>query len=212
MSEWIERELTHQLAVVAAPESLWDRIQDGPPPRVNRSFEWTRWPVAAALALAIAGATAWQFAGARRPAAGMQALAWEELQGLSNDPQRFDFRSADPAAIAAWVKTEANIALHLPPENGVVRLLGARMIARGETPIAAIAYQVGGARAALLVSRTAAGATMPKHAFATLDGARSGLFSWSMGRQTYTLACSAKDPQVACLLCHAGPERLTAIN
>jgi len=214
MSDWIERELTHQLAAVAAPESLWDRIQDGPAPRGKRSFEWTRWPMAAALALAIAGATAWQFEGARRPASGMQARALEELQDFSIDPQRFDFRSADPVAIAAWVKTEANIALHLPRENGAVRLLGARMIARGENPIAAIAFEVGGTRAALLVSRTAPGdrTTTPKHAFAKNDGARSGLFSWSMDRQVYLLACSAKDPQVACLLCHVGSERPTAID
>jgi hypothetical protein len=214
MSDWLERELTHQLAAVVAPESLWDRIRDGQAARAKRSFEWTRWPLAAALALAIAGATAWQFDGARRPASSMQALALGELQDVSRDPRRFDFRSADPVAIAAWVKTETNIALHLPRENGAVRLLGARMIARGENPIAAIAYEVGGARAALLVSRTAPGdrTTTPKHTFAKMDSARIGLFSWSMDRQVYLLACSAKDPQVACQLCHVGSERLTAID
>jgi hypothetical protein len=124
-----------------------------------------------------------------------------------------DFRSADPAEIAAWVKTESNIALHLPSENGAVRLLGARMIARGEMPIAAITYEVGGARASLLVSQTPPGnhAARPKHAFATSDNARN-VISWSMGQQTYTLACTAKDPQVACQLCHVGSERPTAIN
>ncbi len=208
MSDWLERELTHQLAVVAAPESLWDRIQDGPAPRENRSFEWTRWPIAAALALAIAGATAWQFSAAHRRAGSMQALAIEELQGFS-----IDFHSTDPVAIGTWVKTEANIALHLPPENGAVRLLGARMIAGGETPIAAIAYQVGNARAALLVSRAPGNGTVtPKHAFAKSDNAGNGLISWSMGQQVYTLACSGKDPQVACLLCHVGSERPTAVN
>ena len=87
------------------------------------------------------------------------------------------------------------------------------MIAEGEMPIAAIAYQVGDARAALLVSRTPGGSIVsPKHAFARLDGGRNGLYSWGMGQQMYTLVCSGKDPQVACQLCHAGSERLTAIN
>jgi len=136
----------------------------------------------------------------------------EELQDLSSDPPRFDFRSDDPTAIGTWVKSEANIALHLPPEHGVVRLLGVRMIAGGGTPIAAVAYQIGGARAVLLVSPTAPGnrAMTAKHAFAKLDGARSGVFSWSMRGQVYMLACSAKDPQVGCLLCHGGS--VTAIN
>jgi hypothetical protein len=216
MSNWLERELTHQLAAVAAPESLWDRIQEGRAPREGRAFEWTwsRWPIAAALALVIGGGAAWQIAKAHNPAAGMQALALEQLQGFGADLQHLDFRSADPAAIGAWVNTEANIPLHLPVGNGAVRLLGARMIARGETPIAAIAYQVGGVRATLLVSRTAPEnrASPPGHTFAKVDRAGNSSYSWRMGEQMYTMASLGKDPQAGCLLCHADGERLTAVN
>lgn len=191
-SRWIERELTRQLGAVTAPETLWDRLQEQPAARRRRSFEWALWPVAAALIVIVAGGAAWQLTRAQDSSLGMEALASAELNA-----REFDVRSDDPAAIRAWVKDRTNISLDLRGGNGAVRLLGTRILERAGAPVVAISYRVGDARAALLVSRTSS-SDGTGHQFA-----RIGPFSWRMHGQVYTLACSAKDPQIACLLCHA---------
>jgi len=72
MAPWLEMELARQLSPVAAPESLWDRIQERPVPR--RAVEFRLWPVAAALLLMATGGVIWQ-AGVHRKIRGDSDLA-----------------------------------------------------------------------------------------------------------------------------------------
>ena len=209
MSEFgIERELERNLNEVAAPEALWDRIEAQRTRPRSRSAVSTLWLVAAALMVMAAGTAAWQLTRAHAQSFGMEAMAREEIQG---DVGALDFQSEDPAAIRAWVKDRTDIALDLRSRNSAVRLLGARIVARAGTqagaPVIAVSYAVGGARAALLVAR--ADSTGDRgHQFARIEPEARGLFSWTGHGQICTLACSAKDPQVACLLCH----ETTAVN
>lgn len=194
-SRWLEEELLGALGPVEAPRALWDRIHDQPARRQNR---WAVWPVAAVLALMVTGAAVWQAMRGHSPAAGLDALAARELLSAESGPPKLDFDSSDPAAIRAWVKTKTGLNLELPARNPAVRLLGARVIQSGGSPVAAIAYRVGSERAALLVSRTGA-AGGRRHIFA-----QAGLASWTMRGQAYSIACSGQDPQEGCLLCHTG--------
>lgn len=199
-SGWIERELARELGAVAAPEPLWDRVAPRGAPRRKRSVAPALWPAVAALIVVTAGATVWRLARAQAPAAGMEALAGEEL---TRGARAFDFESADPAAMRAWVKNKTNITLDMRAQNGAVRLLGARILRKSGIPVVAVSYAVGDGQAALLVSRSRSG-DQPGHLFARIGPAQRGVFSWSMREQTYALACSARNPRVACLLCHAG--------
>jgi hypothetical protein len=140
---------------------------------------------------------------AHGPAADLNALAAEELR-----EQILDFRSSDPVAIESWVMAKTHLHLALRTGVGAVSLLGARMIAREGVPVAAVAYRVGNERAALLISRTGSVDPIGRHMFTKVGG----VSSWSMGGQVYALACSAKNPQVACLLCHANPEQPEMVN
>jgi hypothetical protein len=196
---WLERELACELRAVAAPEELWDRIQSPPAPRRENSPGVTWWPVAAALAVMIAGTTAWQ------------------VLRSGGDAESLDFRSDDPAAIGGWVKQKTDLALALPPHGGQVRILGARLVEREGAPAAAIAYRIGDVRATLFVARarrpSAIGdRTAGRHRSAKTAAFQNGSFSWSARDQVYTLVSSAKDPQIACLLCHANIEHPTAFN
>lgn len=83
MSEWLERELSRQMAPVRAPQNLWDRIQQRPAPMPAAM----RWPVAAVLTLASFAGTLWLAGIAPRPvpyalvrtvhAAGPQGPNWD---------------------------------------------------------------------------------------------------------------------------------------
>jgi anti-sigma factor RsiW len=194
--QWLEMELARQLRPVAAPEGLWDRIHEPQTPRRASSFGL--WPIAAALLLMGSGIVAWRISLARDPVSAMQKLAQRELSG----PQRYDLYSEDPLEIRTWVKTKANIDLDLPG-SGAVRLLGARLIRLDGEPVAAVGYKIGDNAATLLVCRKrSGGATSAKHVFSRVN---ARLFTWTMREQVYTIASAAKDPQAACLLCHANP-------
>jgi len=106
----------------------------------------------------------------------------------------------------------ANIDVDLPSQipagSADVRLLGARMIQGQGSPIAAIAYEVGGGTATLLVSKkrgAGSDAAKPVHVFSPAVTAENAhVTSWKMREQEYTIASSAiHDPQLACRLCHA---------
>jgi hypothetical protein len=220
---WLELELARQLSPVSAPESLWDRIEQPRVPRRQSRFHRALWPVAAMAALMVSSLAAWRVGIARNPAADIEKLAGQELLGLTGNPRRLDFRSEDPRQIRNWVKANADIDLDLPADrllsgSSDVRLLGARLIERRGTRIAAIAYRVRDGAAALLVSRgrstAEANSATPTHRFARLESAGNAwLVSWSMREQVYALASSvANDPQAACLLCHANPPGQTALN
>src|SRR5213594_2523512 len=96
---WLELELGRQLGPVAAPDSLWDRIQEPKIPPTHSSVQWQLWLIAATLLLATAGSLIWRAGRMRDPVADMEKLAEQELSGRS----AADFRSADPAEIRAWV-------------------------------------------------------------------------------------------------------------
>ena len=201
--QWLEMELARQLRPVEAPEALWDRIQEprtnrGAGPRPARS-SFRLWPIAATVLLMSSGIAAWRMSLPRDPGSAMEKLAEREL----SSPQQFDFYSADPREIRAWVKAKANINLELP-DSSAVRLLGVRLIRLDGEPVAAVGYKVGDSAATLLVcrNRSANGATPAKHVFSRMN---ARVLTWTMRAQVYTIASAAKDPQAACQLCHADP-------
>src|ERR1035441_9466891 len=122
----LERELARQLAPVAAPETLWDRIHEPRPPAPRGMpmawFNWhgVAWPATVVVLIACAGVY-WRMNRAREPLA--------ELPPASRD---FDFRSNDFGAIRKWVKAESNIDIDLPDGSAAsaapVLLLGVRLI------------------------------------------------------------------------------------
>jgi hypothetical protein len=198
---WLEMELARQLRPVAAPESLWDRIEGRRAPE-QASFQWMSWPVAAALMLTVAGGVAWRVAVAHDPGIGVRALAVEELRRLEGG--RLDFRSDDPREIQRWVKATADIDIDLLGSSEV-RLLGARMIEGQGRPVAAVDYRVGEGTAALLVSGRGGGDRKAPHVFAPVASVGDArVYSWKMRDQEYAIAASVtRDPNVACLLCHS---------
>jgi hypothetical protein len=145
------------------------------------------------------GGVAWRIGLALDAGVEMARLAEHELVASS-----LDFRSDDPAEIRRWVKAKVNVDIDLPAGPPVVRLLGARLIQFKGTPVAAVAYRVGDDDAALLVMPKRSAATA-RHQFSRVDSAGSvRLFAWSMRRQEYAIAfAGTRDPQDACLLCHA---------
>jgi hypothetical protein len=195
---WLERELARQLAPVAAPESLWDRINEQQRiPRRRVSFDRAFWPVAAAMVLLA-------FAGVLR-----NLTVDRDPPIAAGGSGNFDFRSNNFDDIRAWAKTEANIDIDLPsgqlaPDRSDVQLLGARLIRQRGLPVAAIDYRVGGEAATLFVSGKRGGLSgtteAAGHLFSRIN---ARLVSWNVGNQTYTIAFSgAKSPHGACLLCH----------
>jgi hypothetical protein len=191
-------ELSRQLGPVAAPESLWDRIEQPQIPRREKPASWALWPIAAALLLMASGGAAWRIAIARDAGAGLARLAEDELRSGS-----LDFRSDDAAEIRSWVKAKTNIDIELPAGRSPVRLLGACVIRLKGIPVAAVAYRVGDDAAALLVMEKGSAAA-PRHLFSHPESAGSArLISWSMRRQEYMIAVAGtKDPHGACLVCH----------
>lgn len=214
---WLEENLARGLRPVTAPDDLWSRIEQAPVLKVKPSIGKAWWLAAAAAGLLVAGATARQMMRPQNIYADMQALAAHELDVRPGDSQPLDFHSADPTAIRNWVKEKTDLNLSLPAGDGAIRLLGARLIDREGTPAVAVAYKIGDACATLFVSRSAPSTQDDdragrRHKFVKLVSSRGGVFSWSMREQTYTLASAGKNPQVACVLCHAGPESATSLN
>jgi hypothetical protein len=206
---WLERELARQLAPVAAPESLWDRIhrQQGRQqrrPARGILLERTFWPVAIAMVLLAFAGVLRTLSANREP----DQLPEKELALLARPSGDFDFHSSSFADTRAWVKAQADIDIDIPPgqpapDRGAVRLLGTRIIRLNGLPIAAIDYRVGDQVATLFVSGKRAGLTASakasKHLFS-----QGRLVSWNMRSQTYTIASSGTgNSRAACLLCHA---------
>ncbi len=199
MSEWLDLELSHHLAPVAAPDVLWDRIQNGvgraERTSLRAAFErphglarYAGWPIAAILTLTAAAGALWQAANRRQPTLNLQELAIEQLR----NPEPLAMHSGDPRAISAWMR-QAGIDVTLPtPSNDTVHLLGARVFEERGARIGAVAYRVGPDTATLLIARAGI-APGPAH----------GQLSCKTRGQSYTVACSNPDrPEAACLLCH----------
>jgi anti-sigma factor RsiW len=212
---WLEKELARQLAPVAAPDALWDRINQAPhrsPRRV--SLDWVFRPVAAAtLLLAFAGILR-TFHGDRGPDKSVEQELAVLAAGSNANSRGFDFRSDSFDDMRAWVKAESNIDIDLPAgqpagTRGAARLLGARLIRVEGLPVAAIDYRVGDEAATLFVSGKRAalsGNTVAsKHLFSrTRSAGDMRLFSWNMRDQTYAIAFSgAGNAHAACMLCHS---------
>jgi len=190
MSEWLELELAHRLAPVAAPDDLWARIQKGQPAPERHA---ARWPIAAILTLGVAAATLWLAARGQEPPVNLTNVNLERLamEQLHTDTP-LNLRSSDPAQIAEWSRQHAGVTVKLP-ERGQARLAGVRLIRRGGIRMVAVDYSVGGDTATLLVARSAAG-----------PESGHGRMSWTSGELSYALACSNLDhPEAACLLCHS---------
>jgi hypothetical protein len=216
-ASWLERELARQLVPVAAPESLWDRINKPQRRRHRRiSLDWAFWPVAVSMVvLAFAGIL--RTLGAHHDS---ETLTEQELAVLGGaSKEGLDFRSESFEDTRAWVKAKANIDIDLPAgqpvaDHGTVRLLGARLIQFRGLPVAAIDYSAGGDVATLFVSGKHAGlsgnAEASKHLFSRMKSAGdTRLVSWNMRNQTYAIAFTgAENPHGACLLCHVNTPSL----
>lgn len=75
--QWLETELSRRLRRVAAPEALWDRIQQGYHPATEQAMPWFRWPIAAVLTLTVLTGMFW-LGSARPVTTAFEAGDWEE--------------------------------------------------------------------------------------------------------------------------------------
>lgn len=207
---WLEQELARQLAPVAAPDALWDRIHRPRRKRPGIALDWVFWPAAAAMIL-LAFTGILRVRGMHRDAVG---ITEHEAALLTSGFGQLDLRSDDFEETRAWVKSQANIDIDIPAgqpaaDRGAVRLLGARLVRLRGLPVAAIDYRVGDMVATLLVSGRSAGqsgeASASKHFFSRIESpAGVRIVSWNMRNQTYAIAFSgAGSSGGACLLCHA---------
>jgi hypothetical protein len=160
-TQWIEQELERSLRRVAAPEQLWNCIQS---PQPVRSRVQTRF-----MALATV------------PAVMLVAL----IGAHTRQVPAVQFRSSDPAAIQAWLRTSAG--LEVPMHAG--KLAGASVVSAGT---AKIAYRGQGNMTLLVSVQTGLGAR------------NSSRLSWTANGLTYQLACAEQQDLKACALCHIG--------
>lgn len=183
MSDWLDLELSHELAPTVAPDHLWERLQRTPPSRPK-----PKWPVAAIAATVVVAATFWMVANGQEPALNLHQLAVREL--TAKGP--FDIHSHDAREIAAWARREAGVDLALAP-GASVELTGARLIRQRGECVAAVSYRIDGHGAALLVARASGPSDAPHRGM-----------SWQHGGQSYALASAdSSHAEAACRICHS---------
>ncbi len=193
MSDWLELELAHHLAPTEAPDALWQRVsgaimaaQVARPRRPSHRPLWL--PVAAIVMVMVGAGAMWMFAKGQEPALNLGHLAALDLD--AREP--LDLTSSDPREITEWVRREAAVGLPLAP-SASAHLLGARIIRHRGQRIAAVAYQIDGRSATLLVAHASNTRNTPH-----------GRLSWQAGGQSYALAFSeAGRADAACLICHS---------
>jgi len=207
---WLEKELARQLAPVAAPASLWERInQEKAGQRRRVPLERIFWPVLAAIVLLALAGVLRTLGGDRDP----EKLAEQEL-AAAGASRGFDFRPENFEDARRWVKSQADIDIDVPSrqpaaDRGTVRLTGARLIRLRGLPVAAIDFRVGDEAATLFVSGKRAGlignTEASRHLLSRTKSAGEARFvSWNMRNETYTIAIpGANNLHGACLLCHA---------
>jgi hypothetical protein len=204
VSDWMDLQLSHHMAPVAAPDALWSKISRANTPR--RDPPAFALPFAATVILTLALSAIWLLARTHPRWEDLQHLAAQQL--YNSDPLQLESANADE--IAAWMHREAGIALRLPGGNPTgenptglnptglnpnVRLLGARVIRFGGSRIGAVSYRVGEHRATLLVARAAGGGGG--------ISAGTGPLACKGREQILAVACSnPNQPELACLLCH----------
>ena len=195
VSDWIDLQLSHHMAPVAAPDALWNKVSQADvvkkvPRRESPVFAL---PLVATVILTLALSAMWLLARTHPRWVDLQHLAAEQL--YNSDPLQLESANADE--IAVWMRREAGIALRLPGGNPDVQLLGARVIRFGGSRIGAVSYRVGEHRATLLVARAAGGGGG--------ISAGSGPLACKGRDQVLAVACSnPSQPELACLLCHTG--------
>lgn len=210
VSHWIDLQLSHHMAPVAAPDALWNKVSQADlvkkvprretPARLSSSPAFAL-PLVATVILTLALSAMWLLARTHPRWVDLQHLAAAQL--YNSDPLQLESANADE--IAVWMRREAGIALRLPGGNPAggnpaggnpdVRLLGARVIRFGGSRIGAISYRVREHRATLLVARASGGGI----------SAGPGPLACRGRDQVLAVACSnPSHPELACLLCHTG--------
>jgi hypothetical protein len=188
VSDWIDLQLSHHMAPVAAPDALWDKVFQKKAPR--RETPVFALPLAATVILTLALSAMWLLARTHPRWVDLQHLAAEQL--YNSDPLQLESANADE--IAVWMRREAGVALRLPGRNPDIRLMGARVIRFGGSRIGAVSYRIGGHRATLLIARATGGGGI---------SAGSGPMACKGRDQVLAVACSnPSQPELACLLCH----------
>jgi hypothetical protein len=214
---WLESELSRQFCPVPAPDALWRRIHEQRRPLRVRPTRWMTWSVAIVSLLVLVGGLVWRFGVTRDPSADLEALAAREMRDLANGSGEIDIRSTDPREIQRWVKAKSGIDIQLPRDpafwKDAVRLVGARVTQSAGSSVVVVTYRVGNDFAAMLVTDRRLGLTQnasPAHT--SLRGKSTGdmrLYSWSAGAEDYAIAfTNMKEPDRACLLCHANSPAL----
>jgi hypothetical protein len=198
VSDWMDLQLSHHMAPVAAPDALWNKVSQADvvkkvPRRQTPAFAL---PLVATVILTLALSAMWLLARTHPRWVDLQHLAAEQL--YNSDPLQLESANADE--IAVWMRREAGIALRLPGGNPAgansdVQLLGARVIRFGGSRIGAVSYRVREHRATLLVARASGGGI----------SAGPGPLACKGRDQVLAVACSnPSQPELACLLCHTG--------
>jgi anti-sigma factor RsiW len=171
-TQWLERELARQLAPVAAPPGLWDRVQN---PR--RPLRWSAWPAFALATMLITAGVFWKVDAARPPRDFASIRKWVKAQADID----IDLPEKTPAS---------------------VRILGVRMLRVQGLPTAAIDYVANGDVATLMVSGKNPAldddSGTSRHVLTSIQEGDTRLVSWNMRNESYTLT----DSHGACLLCH----------
>ena len=184
---WLERALERDLHRVSAPDELWRRV-------VSRR---TIRPRAGITMMAIAAMLVWGFF--PRPAPDPRELA---LKALSAAPANLELTSGTLPEIRHWVSARTGFDVPLPARSAaLVRVKGVCEV-RGNI---AVAYQVNGREAALVISKAdVAPAGAARHQFLKCDSvAGKRISSWIMRGQLYTLAyATAGETRDECQLCH----------
>ena len=192
-----------------APDLLWNRIQN---PQLSNekisartSSMWMQWGFASAalVLLGTLSAGIWWVRNLNPKPTSPEAMA---VAALAYKPDNLSLQTSDTTQIRNWVRTNSGIDIPLPPKHAAtIQVIGARLI-EGATPMAEVSYQVGGYRAALLVTKDPSGKrTYPNHGLRPSDPVETAhVSSWSMRGQSYTLASDARGEEfeTACLLCH----------
>lgn len=206
---WLEKELERQLAPVAAPGSLWDRIAGAGgerPARTQRRVPHACIYGAAAAAVFVAAMVGVVYR--HRADTGEDRFAEREL-ALAAKHRGFDFGGGSFDDARRFAKTQAGIDIDVPKHHpvagsGPARVMGVRLVQVEGVPVAAIEYIVKGEKATLYVSGKRAGLKGDDMGPSLHLHSRQGLTYWNMRNETYTIAfTSTKNPHGACMLCHA---------